>query len=159
MNMIVAAAQNNAIGKDNKLLINLPTDMKFFKETTIGKVVVMGEKTFMSLPFRPLKGRTNIVLSNNANFKWENTIVVNTVDQLLHELKKYPTDEIFICGGASVYKLMMPLCKKIYLTRINFSPEADTFINAPEENGFSLKVKGQPIEENGVTFSFDIYEK
>ena len=88
MNFIVAVSKDYAIGKDNKLLFNLPTDLKYFKEMTLGKVVVMGQNTYLSLPNRPLPNRTNIVLSNNLNFHDDNVIIVRTVNELFNSIKQ-----------------------------------------------------------------------
>ena len=92
MNLIVAVTKDYAIGKDNNLLFHLPTDLAFFKEKTINKIIIMGEKTYYSLPKRPLPKRTTIVLSDNPNFKDENVIIVRNLNQLLDEVKKYENE-------------------------------------------------------------------
>lgn len=128
MNLIVAVDKNWAIGNDNKLLVSIPQDMKFFRETTMGKVVVMGRKTLESFPGgQPLKKRTNIVLTRDKNYQVKDAVVVNTVDKLLQELKKYDEEEIYVIGGESIYRQMLPYCKVAHVTKINHAYEADTY--------------------------------
>ena len=158
MNLIVAVSLDYAIGKNNKLLFRLPTDMAFFKEKTMGKTVVMGEKTYLSLPKRPLLNRINIVLSDNPNFVAEGAIVVHTLDDLFKELKKYRSEDIFVCGGASIYNLLMNYCDTAYVTKVEKIVDADTYINDIEEHGFVLKEVSPQIEENDLTFTFQTYQ-
>ena len=128
MNLIVAVDKNWAIGNENKLLVSIPQDMKFFRETTMGKVVVMGRKTLESFPGgQPLKKRTNIVLTRDKNYQVKDAVVVNTVDELLQELKKYDEEEIYVIGGESIYRQMLPYCKVAHVTKINHAYEADTY--------------------------------
>lgn len=158
MNLIVAVSLDYAIGKNNKLLFRLPTDMAFFKEKTMDKVVVMGEKTYLSLPKRPLLNRINIVLSDNPNFLADGAIVVHTLDDLFKELKKYRSEDIFVCGGASIYNLLMNYCDTAYVTKVEKIVDADTYINDIEEHGFVLKEISPQIEENDLTFTFQTYQ-
>ena len=161
MNFIVAVDNNYAIGKNNDLLYTLPQDMKYFRQTTLNKVVVMGLNTLLSFPNqKPLKNRTNIVLSgSNKDFTCENAIVVYDLDSLFEELKKYDTDEIFIIGGASVYNLMMPYCKYAYITKINAEKPADVYINNIEKMGtWTLIQESEKYNENDLEFTFQIYE-
>ena len=128
MNLIVAVDKNWAIGKDNKLLVSIPQDMKFFRETTIGKVVVMGRKTLETFPGgQPLKQRTNIVLTTDKSYSVKDAIVVHTIDELLEELKKYNDEDIFVIGGESIYRQMLPHCALAHVTKINHAYEADTY--------------------------------
>ena len=111
MNIIVAVDKNWAIGKDNKLLVSIPADMKMFRQETTGKVVVMGRKTLESFPNGlPLKNRTNIVLTGNKDYNVKDAIIVHTVEELLEEIKKYPSEEVYCIGGDSVYKQLLPYC-------------------------------------------------
>ena len=99
MNIIVAADSNWGIGKNNQLLVSIPADMKMFRQETTGKVVVMGRKTLESFPNGlPLKNRTNIVLTGNKNYKANGAIIVHTIEELLEEIKKYPSDEVYCIG-------------------------------------------------------------
>ena len=103
MNLIVAADKNWGIGKDNKLLVSIPSDMKFFRQETMGKVVVMGRKTLESFPNGlPLKNRTNVVLTSDKNYQVKDAVIVHSIDEVLEELKKYDDDEIYVIGGGKV---------------------------------------------------------
>lgn len=128
MNLIVAVDDNWAIGLKNKLLVSIPADMKFFRETTTGKVVVMGRKTLESFPGgQPLKKRTNIVLTKDKNYRVKDAVVVNTIDDLLEELKQYDEKDVYVIGGESIYRQMLPYCKMAHVTRIHHEYEADTY--------------------------------
>lgn len=128
MNLIVAVDKNWAIGNGNKLLVSIPQDMKFFRETTTGKVVVMGRKTLETFPGKqPLKNRTNIVLTRDAKYQVKDAIVVHSVEDLLEELKKYAEDEIYVIGGETIYRQLLPYCKVAHVTKINHAYEADTY--------------------------------
>ena len=117
MNVIVAVDDNWAIGMQNKLLVSIPADMKFFRETTMGKVVVMGRKTLESFPGgQPLKKRTNIVLTRDKQYQVKDAIVVHTVEELLEELKKYDEKDIYVIGGETVYRQLLPYCKVAHVT-------------------------------------------
>ena len=125
MNIIVAVDKNWAIGKDNKLLVSIPADMKMFRQETTGKVVVMGRKTLESFPNGlPLKNRTNIVLTGNKDYNVKDAIIVHTVEELLEEIKKYPSEEVYCIGGDSVYKQLLPYCDTAHVTKIDFAYEA-----------------------------------
>ena len=111
MNLIVAVDKNWAIGLHNKLLVSIPADMKFFRETTMGKVVVMGRKTLESFPGgQPLKKRTNIVLTSDKNYKVKDAVVVNSVEALLEELRQYNDEDIYVIGGGSILRQILPYC-------------------------------------------------
>ena len=134
MNLIVAVDEKWAIGCGNKLLVSIPQDMKFFRETTMGKVVVMGRKTLESFPGgQPLKKRTNIVLTGDKNYDVKDAIIVHSVDELLEELKKYDENDIYVIGGESIYRQMLPYCKVAHVTKIRHSYEADTYFPNLEE--------------------------
>ncbi len=128
MNLIVAVDKNWAIGKDNKLLVSIPQDMKFFRETTKGNVVVMGRKTLESFPNGlPLKNRVNVVLTRNENYHVKDAIIVHSVEELQEELKKYPSEQIYVIGGDSIYKLLLPYCDIAHITKIDHAYEADAY--------------------------------
>lgn len=128
MNLIVAVDKNWAIGCGNRLLVSIPADMKFFRETTMGKVVVMGRKTLESFPAgQPLKNRTNIVITKDKNYKVKDAVVVTSVEEALEELKKYGEEEIYVIGGESIYRQLLPYCKTAYVTKIDHTYEADTY--------------------------------
>lgn len=128
MNIIVAADKNWAIGKNNSLLVKIPADMKMFRRETEGKVVVMGRKTLESFPGgMPLKNRTNIVLTANPDYQVKGAFMVHSMEELLEEAGKYPSQMVYCIGGDSVYRQMLPYCDTAYVTKIDFAYEADSF--------------------------------
>ncbi len=158
MNLIVVVTKDYAIGKDNALLFHLPKDLAFFKEKTLNKVIIMGEKTYYSLPKRPLPKRTTIVLSNNPNFNEEGVIIARSVDELMEEVSKFNSEDVFVCGGASVYNLLMDNCSKAYITKIDKIVPADTYIyNLEEKENWKKIYESETMEENGVPFRFETY--
>src|ERR1039457_5253262 len=120
ISLIVAVSENNVIGKNNSLPWHLPADVKYFRDTTMGHCVIMGRKNYDSIPlkYRPLDGRTNIVITRQMDFKAENCIVVNSVEDALKKAKEKNETEIFIIGGADIYNQTMALADKIYITKI-----------------------------------------
>lgn len=126
LSIIVAIGKNNEIGKDNDLLWRLPADLKRFKSITTGHAIVMGRKTFESLPKGALPNRTNVVLSRNTSFHPENTLVYSSLDAALIHLRD--EEEVFIIGGAELYRQTLPIADKLYLTKVHATfAEADTF--------------------------------
>ena len=159
MNIVVAADKNWGIGKDNKLLVSIPKDMKSFREMTTGNVVVLGRKTLETFPNKqPLKNRTNIILSRDLNYKVEGAIVVHSIEELLEELKKYSEESIYIIGGDSIYKQMLQYCKVAHVTRIDHAYEADTYF--PDlDSSDEWKIEHESEEEVyfDITYSFVKY--
>ena len=128
MNLIAAVDQNWAIGNKNQLLVRIPADQKFFRETTTGKVVVMGRKTLESFPNGlPLKNRTNIVLTRDENYTVKDAIVLHSLEALREELKKYPSEDIFIIGGETIYRQLLDECDVAHITKIEFAYDADAY--------------------------------
>ena len=128
MNLIAAVDRNWAIGKNNQLLVRIPMDQKFFRETTTGKVVVMGRKTLESFPNGlPLKNRTNIVLTRNKNYKVPDAIIVHSMDELHEELAKYNSEDIYIIGGEQIYKALVDECDVAHITKIDYAYDADAY--------------------------------
>ena len=162
MNAIVACGLNGEIGKDNQLLIKIKKDLKFFKEITTGKIVVMGRKTFESLPDKkPLPNRINIVLSRNK-IEDENVITIHSLNDLFDELEKYNTEDVFIIGGAEIYKTLLPFCEYIYQTEVlKTFYHANKFFNLDRKN-FTLIEKSDIMQEVvggfGVNFIFKKYK-
>ena len=116
MNIIAAVDKNWAIGKNNELLVRIPMDQKFFRETTTGKVVVMGRKTLESFPNGlPLKNRTNIVLTHNLAYQVKDAIVVHSMEELHRELEKYDTNDVYVIGGQKIYEQLLFLLHSIFL--------------------------------------------
>lgn len=161
MNLIVAADSNWGIGKDNKLLVSIPADMKFFRTTTTGKVVVMGRKTLESFPNGlPLKNRVNIVLTRDENYQVKDAVIVHSVEEALEEVKKYDTEDVYVIGGDSIYKQLLPYCSKAHVTKIDFAYEADTFfpdLDAMEEWKITEKSEEQTYFD--IEYEFRTYEK
>lgn len=128
MNLIAAVDQNWAIGNKNQLLVKIPADQKFFRETTTGKVVVMGRKTLESFPNGlPLKNRTNIVLTRDKNYQVKDAIVLHSLEELKEELKKYPSEDIYVIGGETIYRQLLDDCDVAHITKIEFSYDADAY--------------------------------
>ena len=128
MNAIAAVDANWAIGNKNRLLTSIPADMKFFRENTMGHVVVMGRKTLESFPNGlPLKNRVNIVLTANRSYKVKDAVIVHTKEELLEELKKYDSNELYVIGGGSIYEMLIPYCDTAYITKIDHAYAADTY--------------------------------
>ena len=158
MNLIVAVDKNWGIGFENKLLVSIPDDMKFFRETTTGKVVVMGRKTLESFPGgRPLKNRTNIVLTKNRNYKADGAIVVHTLEALREELKKYPSEEIYVIGGASIYAALLDDCDVAHVTKIDYAYRADTFFPNLDEKP-EWKVVADSDEQTYFNLEYRFYK-
>ncbi|MGN6491449.1 MAG: dihydrofolate reductase [Agriterribacter sp.] len=136
ISLIVAAAENNAIGKDNQLLWHLPNDLKFFKNTTWGMPVIMGRKTYLSMAGEPLPGRYNIVVSRQqvSGIERENVWVVNSVEEAIQKAKSTDCKEVFVAGGGQIYDACLPLADKIYITRVHAVLDGDAFFPAFDEN-------------------------
>ena len=159
MNFIVAVSENYGIGKDGKMLFDLKKDLQYFKEKTLNKVVVMGKKTFLSIPNAPLKNRTNIVLTTDKTFFQQGVIVVHSYEELFNEIKKYNTDDIFLIGGAMLYNKLIDKCYKGYITKIHKIVDADTFIDNVENKTNWKEIKtSETYFENGVSFEFKEFE-
>lgn len=159
MNCIVAVDKNWGIGKNNGLLFSLKKDMAFFRSMTIGKVVVVGANTFNSFPSGPLKDRLNVVLDGSGT-KREGTVSVASLDELLQTLKEYNSDDVFVIGGASVYKLLLPYCSVAYVTKVQATADADTFFpNLDADPDWQLAQVGEDVQDNGYTINFCEYRK
>ncbi|MEQ8707886.1 MAG: dihydrofolate reductase [Rhodospirillales bacterium] len=150
--LIVAMGRNRAIGKDGNLPWRLPGDLRFFKQATLGKPVLMGRKTWESLP-RALPGRTNIVVTRDRSYKAEGAQVINSPELALEMARGIAraggADEVMVIGGAEIYRLVMPQADRIYLTEVQAEPEADTFF--PEFSWTEWREIGRTelIEEPG----------
>lgn len=128
MNLIVAVDKNWAIGNRGQLLVRIPNDHKMFREETTGKVVVLGRKTLETFPNGlPLQNRTNIILSTNKDYKVKDATVVHSIDELLEELKKYKSEDVYIIGGASIYREMLDYCDVAHITKIDHAYDADAY--------------------------------
>lgn len=161
MNIIVAVDQNWAIGYNNKLLVSIPSDMKFFRSTTTGKVVVMGRKTLESFPNGlPLKNRTNIVLTANPNYKVKDAIVCHGMEEVLEELKKYDSEDVYVIGGDSIYHQMLPYCDVAHITKIFHAYEADSwFPNLDQDPEWEITADSEEQTYFDLEFQFVKYER
>lgn len=158
MKAIFHADKKWGIGKANDLMFSLPKDMKFFRETTKGKIVVMGLNTLNSFPNgEPLKNRVNIVLSPETVEK--NVVTVHNLDELFQEIKKYPPDDVFVIGGASVYRTLIPYCTQVLVTKVDADGGAEVFVpDLDEDQNFVLSKKSERIEDNGYSLVFCTYD-
>lgn len=158
---ILNADINFGIGKKNGLLFHLPLDMKFFRETTKGHIVAMGENTLLSFPgSKPLPNRTNIVLSQDDSHNYEGVINVHSFDSFLKTIKTYAEKEdVYIIGGASIYRQTLPYVDKVLLTRVYADGEAEVFFpNLDENNDFEKVSETDPVIDNGITIRFTTYQ-
>lgn len=161
MNLIAAVDKNWAIGYQNRLLVSIPSDMKFFRETTMGKVIVMGRRTLESFPNGlPLKKRTNIVLTSNGDYQVKDAIIVHTIKELLEELKKYNNEEIFVVGGESIYRQLEPYCDTAYITKIDQAFQADTYFpNLDQIEGWKQVDESEEYTCFDLEYVFTKYER
>lgn len=161
MNLIAAVDRNWAIGNKNKLLVSIPKDMKFFREETTGKVVVLGRKTLETFPGgQPLKNRTNIILTKSAGYSVNGAIVVNSIDELMEELKKYKSEDIYIIGGESIYKQLVDACDVAHITKIDHAYEADAYFpNLDEKEEWVITAESEEETYFDLEYQFLKYEK
>ena len=160
VSLVVAAAENNAIGKDNQLLWHLPNDLRFFKNITWGMVVVMGRKTFEAVN-KPLPGRINIVITRQPDWIAEGTITAINLEDALKKAAETNCKEIFVIGGGEIYKQSMAIANKIYITRVHATLDADTFFPVIEEDKWKL-VSNEDFEtdvKHAYAYSFQVWEK
>lgn len=160
MNAIVAVDRNWGIGKDNDLLVHLPGDLKYYKEKTKGNVIVVGQRTLESFPGgKPLPARTNIVLSDDLSFDRDDCTVCHTKDEVMAKIAAYDPETVFICGGASIYRLFLEDCDAFYVTKIDETFEADTFFPDLDSLGYIVNWTSKPQSENGIDYVFTRYVK
>ncbi|MCD4745074.1 MAG: dihydrofolate reductase [Bacteroidales bacterium] len=159
ISIIVAVAENNAIGKDNKLLWHISDDLKRFKKLTTGHIVIMGKKTFDSLPNGALPNRTNIVITDDINDRFEDCIMAYSIEDALD--KSDDNKEIFIIGGGSIYKQFLKYANKLYLTKVHKSFEGDVFFPEIDINEWKLieQVNFEPDDKTTFAYSYLIYKK
>lgn len=160
LSIIVAMAQNRAIGKDNDLLWHLSGDLKRFKKLTTGHPVVMGRKTWESLPKRPLPGRRNIVFTQNPDYVAEGAEVVRSINDLFKALKD-TDDEVFVMGGASIYQMLLPFTNRLYVTQVYRDYDADVFFPTIDMSEFTLVSLSEPMqdEESGLDYAYEEYDR
>ncbi len=170
ISLIAGIGKNNELGKDNQLLWKLPADLKHFRDTTRGHTVIMGRKTFESLPNGALPNRRNIVITRDPNYRAENIEVVNSIEEAirlasLEQGKKFEENqeevEVFVIGGAEIYKQALPFVNKLYITHVDGEFDADTFFPEIDKNIWKeISRKDHLMDENNeCNFSFVEYEK
>ena len=161
MNLIAAVDQNWAIGNKNKLLVRIPDDQKFFRETTTGKVVVMGRKTLESFPNGlPLKNRTNIVLTHDKNYQVKDAIVLHSLEELHAELQKYPSEDIYVIGGETIYRQLLDECDVAHITKIDYADDADAYFpNLDERPEWKITADSEEQTYFDLEYYFYKYER
>ncbi len=161
MNIITAVDRNWAIGSKNDLLIRIPNDHKHFREETTGKVVVLGRKTLETFPQGlPLKNRTNIILSTNPQYQVKDAIVVHSVEELMEELKAYRDEDIYVIGGESVYRQLLPYCSVAHITKIDHAYEADAYFPDLDADGeWEITADSEEQTYFDIPYQFVKYER
>lgn len=159
MRAILHCDKEWGIGKKNGLMFKIPADMKFFRETTTGNVVVMGSNTLMSFPgSKPLPNRENIVLFPGGE-KRDDCTVVDSLDELFAEIKKHDPDSVYVIGGGMMYRTLLPYCSEVLVTKVDAVGGADTFFeNLDEHPDFVLAEASEPVETNGYMVTFCTYK-
>ena len=160
MHLIVAVDKNWAIGKNNKLMWSIPADMKYFRETTKGNIVIMGRKTLESFPQgQPLKNRVNIVITNNKVYKVKDAVVVHSIEEAIEEAKKYEGTP-YVIGGESIYRAMLPYCDTALITKIDHAFDADTYFpNLDEDEEWEMTKISEEQTCFDLEYYFTVYER
>ncbi|MCI8616055.1 MAG: dihydrofolate reductase [Lachnospiraceae bacterium] len=161
MNLIVAVDENWAIGNHNELLITIPADHKFFRQETSGKVVVLGRKTLETFPQGlPLKNRVNIIMSANKAYKVKDAAVVHSLEELLEELKQYATEDVYVVGGESIYRQLLPYCDVAHVTKIDHAYAADAYFpNLDKMPKWEITADSEEQTYFDITYHFLKYER
>jgi dihydrofolate reductase len=163
INLVVAASENNVIGKNNQLLWNLPNDMAFFKNITWGMPVIMGRKTYESLG-KPLKGRTNIVISNNEQFAAghsnDDIIITSSLEKAIKAAEDTDAKESSVIGGGEIFKIAINIARRIYITRVHATFEGDTWFPDIDKNEWTL-ISSKSFEadaKHAYSYTFETWE-
>ncbi len=161
MKMIVCVAENFGIGLNNDLLFSLPPDMKLFRETTMGKVIIMGRGTLDSFPGgKALKNRVNIVLTRDKDFERENVTVLHSKQEVLDYAGQFKSDDVYVIGGGQIYEMFKDCCDCAIVTKVRKTVPCDTyFFNIDEEHSWELAEESELMEYEGTQFSFCTYKK
>jgi dihydrofolate reductase len=163
LSLVVAATENNVIGKDNQLLWHLPNDLKFFKNTTWGMPVIMGRKTFESLNRKPLTGRFNIIITSNTDLTAvEGEIqIASSIDESLKLAGQTDCKEAFVIGGGEIFKSVMPSADKIYMTRVHTILDGDTFFPEIDDKEWTQRsnMDFEADEKHKYSYSFQLWER
>ena len=161
MNLLVCVDSNWAIGNQGKLLVRIPNDMKHFREETTGKVIVLGRKTLETFPQgMPLQNRTNIILSRNPKLKVEGAQVVHSLEELLDELKQYDTEDVYVVGGESIYKQLLPYCDVAHITKLDYEYQADAhFPDLDKDPAWKITQDSDEQTYFDIPYQFIKYER
>ena len=159
ISIIVAVSEDLGIGKDNELLWHISEDLKRFKKLTSGNTVIMGKKTWESLPLRPLPGRKNIVLTDNLQESIENSVTAYSIDDALNKTEK--NEEIFIIGGGSIYRQFMPIADRLFITHVHRKAPADIYFPEIDPGVWEIveKEEFKATETNGIPYTYIVYER
>ena len=161
MNILVTADKNWAIGNQGQLLVSIPEDQRLLREETLGGIVVMGRKTFETLPGKqPLYNRVNVILSKDRNYRVKGAVVCHSADETFEFLKQYPQATVFIIGGSSIYDQFLPYCDTVHVTFIDYEYSADThFPNLDISEDWSLAAESDEHTYFNLCYSFRMYRK
>ncbi len=161
MKCIAAVDRNWAIGKSNRLLVSIPADMRFFREKTTGKVVIMGRATLASFPGgKPLANRVNIVVTRNPKLYIPDAIVVHSVEEAAEAAKAYDPEDVYVIGGASIYRQFLPFCDTAYITKIDYAYDADTYFpNLDEMPEWKVVSVAEEETYHDLAYTFVTYRK
>ncbi len=161
MNLVAAVDRNWAIGNKGELLVRIPNDQKMFRELTTGKVVVLGRKTLSTFPQGlPLPNRVNIILTTDKSFKVPGAETANSVEELLEMISEYDSDEVFVIGGDSVYRQLLPYCDTAHITLIDYEYEADAYLqNLDTDPGWIRTADSDEITYFDLSYSFVKFER
>lgn len=156
MNLIVNVTQNWGIGFENRLLVSLRADLKRFAQLTTGKTILLGRKTLATFPGgRPLQNRTNLILSADSGYSVEGASVIRSLDALLQTVKSLPPEDVWVVGGSSVYRQLLPYCRTAFVTKVLVSPPADCFFPDLDRLAqWTLAQDSPMMEENGIRFQY-----
>lgn len=161
MNLIAAVDRNWAIGYKNELLVRIPEDQKWFRETTTGKAVIMGRKTLESFPNKsPLKNRLNVVITSDMNYGVPGAVVVHSIDEAVEAVRDYADDDVYVIGGESIYRQMLPLCSTAHITKVDYAYQADAhFPDLDKEEGWKITETSDERTYFDIIYEFVKYER
>lgn len=158
---ILSADQNWGIGLKGELLVRIPNDMKNFRKLTTGNVIVMGRKTLESFPNGAvLPNRVNIVLTRNQDYQAKGAVIVHSEEELMEELKNYPDKQVYVIGGESIYRQLLPYCEEAYVTKIDYAYQADRYFpNLDEMEDWELAEEGEEQTFFDIEYYFNKYKR
>lgn len=161
MNLIAAVDRNWAIGYKNELLVRIPEDQKWFREKTTGKAVIMGRKTLESFPNKsPLKNRLNVVITSDMNYSVPGAVVVHSIDEAVEAVRDYADDDVYVIGGESIYRQMLPLCSTAHITKVDYAYQADAhFPDLDKEEGWKITETSDERTYFDIIYEFVKYER